>query len=109
MGVNFTGLYRIRLKGQPGDTITFRFGERLYEDGTLNPMTSVAGQIKRTKIKSSVARRQHGILRYSIQTMDLAALLWHGRPTNIFSAIKQKSATLLFSHFMYTGTWKFQD
>ena len=47
MGVNFTGLYRIKLRGQPGDTITFRFGERLYEDGTLNPMTSVAGQIKR--------------------------------------------------------------
>jgi alpha-L-rhamnosidase len=46
MGVNFTGLYRIRLKGQPGDTVIFRFGERLYEDGTLNPMTSVCGQIK---------------------------------------------------------------
>ena len=46
LGVNFTGLYRIRLKGQPGDTITFRFGERLYENGTLNPMTAVCGQIK---------------------------------------------------------------
>lgn len=47
LGVNFTGLYRIKLKGHPGDTITFRFGERLYEDGTLNPMTAVCGQIKR--------------------------------------------------------------
>jgi len=47
MGVNFTGVYNIRLKGQKGDTITFRFGERLYEDGTLNTMTSVCGQIKR--------------------------------------------------------------
>ena len=46
LGVNFTGLYRIRLKGQPGDTVTFRFGERLYENGTLNPMTAVCGQIK---------------------------------------------------------------
>ncbi len=46
MGVNYTGIYRIRLKGNPGDTITLRFGERLYNDGTLNPMTSVAGQIK---------------------------------------------------------------
>jgi alpha-L-rhamnosidase len=53
MGVNFTGLYRIRLKGQKGDTITFRFGERLYENGTLNPMTSVAGQIKRKGTKST--------------------------------------------------------
>jgi len=46
MGVNFTGLYAIRLQGKTGDTIAFRFGERLHEDGTLNPMTTVAGQIK---------------------------------------------------------------
>ncbi|MEE9461847.1 MAG: family 78 glycoside hydrolase catalytic domain [Bacteroidales bacterium] len=47
MGRNFTGLYRINLKGQRGDTVTFRFGERLYENGELNPMTTVCGQIKR--------------------------------------------------------------
>lgn len=47
MGVNFTGTYRIKLSGNPGDTITFRFGERIYDDGTLNPMTAVIGQIKR--------------------------------------------------------------
>lgn len=47
MGVNFTGTYRIKLSGRLGDTITFRFGERIYEDGKLNPMTTVAGQIKR--------------------------------------------------------------
>ena len=47
MGQNFTGLYRIKLKGQGGDTVTFRFGERLYENGELNPMTTVCGQIKR--------------------------------------------------------------
>ncbi len=47
MGVNFTGLYGIRLQGESGDTITFRFGERLYEDGKLNTMTTVAGQIKK--------------------------------------------------------------
>ena len=46
MGINFTGLYRINLKGMSGDTITFRFGERVYENGTLNPMTAVCGQIK---------------------------------------------------------------
>ena len=46
MGVNFAGLYRIRLRGQQGDTITFRFGERLYDNGELNPMTTVCGQIK---------------------------------------------------------------
>lgn len=47
MGVNFTGTYRIRLPASAQDTITFRFGERVYEDGTLNPMTTVVGQIKR--------------------------------------------------------------
>ncbi|MEN8230804.1 MAG: family 78 glycoside hydrolase catalytic domain, partial [Bacteroidota bacterium] len=47
MGVNFTGTYRIRLSGNIGDTIRFRFGERIYEDGKLNPMTVVTGQIKR--------------------------------------------------------------
>lgn len=46
MGVNFTGTYTIKLSGKRGDTIAFRFGERLYDDGTLNPMTTVAGQIK---------------------------------------------------------------
>jgi len=47
MGVNFTGTYKIELSGVKGDTITFRFGERIYPDGSLNPMTAVAGQIKR--------------------------------------------------------------
>jgi len=47
MGVNFTGSYKIKLSGNPNDTITFRFGERIYKDGKLNPMTTVIGQIKR--------------------------------------------------------------
>lgn len=47
MGRNFTGIYRVRLRGRCSDTVTFRFGERLYENGALNPMTTVCGQIKR--------------------------------------------------------------
>ena len=47
MGENFTGTYSINLSGQSGDKITFRFGERIYPDGSLNPMTSVTGQIKK--------------------------------------------------------------
>lgn len=50
MGKNFTGTYRIKLSGEKGDTINFRFGERIYDDGSLNPMTAVAGQIKRKGI-----------------------------------------------------------
>ncbi len=46
MGEVFTGTYKIKLSGRKGDTITFRFGERIYPDGTLNPMTTVTGQIK---------------------------------------------------------------
>lgn len=46
MGENFTGTYRVRLKGQKGDTVNFRFGELIYPNGELNPMTAVAGQIK---------------------------------------------------------------
>lgn len=47
MGCNITGVYRIKLRGTPGDTIIFRSGERIYENGSLNPMTTVVGQIKR--------------------------------------------------------------
>ncbi|MGA0373461.1 MAG: family 78 glycoside hydrolase catalytic domain [Flavobacteriaceae bacterium] len=47
MGENFTGTYYIKLNGKKGDKITFRFGELIYEDGSLNPMTSVIGQIKK--------------------------------------------------------------
>ncbi len=50
MGVNFTGTYRIMLEGDEGDSINFRFGERVYDDGSLNPMTAVIGQIKRPGI-----------------------------------------------------------
>ncbi len=46
MGTNFAGIYKIRLKGTPGDTITLRFGERIYDDASLNPMTTACGQIK---------------------------------------------------------------
>lgn len=46
LGVNFTGTFKIKFRGQRGDTIRFRFGERVYPNGELNPMTAVAGQIK---------------------------------------------------------------
>ena len=46
-GQNFAGLTRTRIKAEPDDTIRFRYGELLYPDGSLNPMTSVCGQIKR--------------------------------------------------------------
>ena len=49
MGQNFSGWASFRLKAPRGTKIQFRYGELLYEDGRLNPMTSVCGQIKGTR------------------------------------------------------------
>ncbi len=46
MGVNFAGIVRIKVNGPAGTKITLRYGEDIYPDGTLNVMTSVAGQMK---------------------------------------------------------------
>ena len=46
LGQNFAGWARLRLTAPPGATINLRYGELLNPDGTLNPRTSVAGQIK---------------------------------------------------------------
>ena len=45
-GLNFAGTVRLKIKALPGTRITLRYGELLDENGHLNPMTSVAGQIK---------------------------------------------------------------
>jgi len=49
MGRNFGGWARFTFDVPEGTKITMRYGELLYENGTLNPMTSVCGQIKRKK------------------------------------------------------------
>ena len=49
MGQNFGGWARFNFNVPEGTEITMRYGELLHEDGTLNPMTSVCGQIKRNK------------------------------------------------------------
>ena len=46
MGENFAGLARLRTQGPAGTRVVLRYGELLYDDGTLNPMTAVCGQIK---------------------------------------------------------------
>lgn len=46
-GKNHAGVCRFRLTGSAGDKVAMRYGELLNADRkTLNPMTSVAGQIK---------------------------------------------------------------
>lgn len=46
LGVNFAGWASFKLDVPRGTSLRFRYGELLHPDGTLNPMTSVAGQIK---------------------------------------------------------------
>jgi len=45
-GRNFAGWARLRLRAPANTAVRIRFGELLDKDGGLNPMTSVAGQIK---------------------------------------------------------------
>jgi alpha-L-rhamnosidase len=46
MGQNFSGWAQLRVTAPAGTKITLRYGELLQKDGSLNPMTSVAGQVK---------------------------------------------------------------
>jgi len=46
MGQNFAGVPRIRVQGKAGTRIKLRYGEALHPDGSLNYLTTVAGQIK---------------------------------------------------------------
>ena len=47
-GKNFSGVVELKnLEGPAGAEISIVTGERLYSDGTVNPMTAVAGQIKK--------------------------------------------------------------
>jgi len=48
-GKNFAGWVRIRHSLPRGTVVHLRYGELLHPDGSLNPMTSVAGQIKGTR------------------------------------------------------------
>jgi len=50
MGQNFAGWVRLKVRGEAGRKVTLRYGELLYPDGTLNPMTSVTGQIKSGRV-----------------------------------------------------------
>jgi alpha-L-rhamnosidase len=47
-GQNFAGWVNLRVSAAAGARVLLRYGELLNPDGTLNPMTSVAGQIKGT-------------------------------------------------------------
>ena len=46
MGQNFAGWVKLKVEAPAGTRIKLKYGELLNEDGTLNGLTSVAGQIK---------------------------------------------------------------
>jgi alpha-L-rhamnosidase len=46
MGQNFAGVVQIRVKGKAGTQIRLRYGEAVHPDGSLNYLTTIAGQIK---------------------------------------------------------------
>jgi alpha-L-rhamnosidase len=47
MGQNFAGVARLHVRGPKGTVVRIRYGEDVYSDGSLNGMTSVAGQVKK--------------------------------------------------------------
>ncbi|VAV86149.1 alpha-L-rhamnosidase, partial [hydrothermal vent metagenome] len=49
MGENFAGWVKLKINADAGTSITLRYGELINKDGSLNPMTSVAGQVKGRK------------------------------------------------------------
>ncbi|MBD0289024.1 MAG: family 78 glycoside hydrolase catalytic domain, partial [Flavisolibacter sp.] len=46
MGQNFAGVARVRVKGPAGTRVRLRYGEDVHPNGSLNYLTTVAGQIK---------------------------------------------------------------
>ena len=61
MGQNFAGWAELTVTAPAGRRITLRYGELLNADGTLNPMTGVAGQVKgRRAGKDGVPRKIGG-------------------------------------------------
>jgi len=61
LGQNFAGAASLSLSAPAGTTVVLRHGELLNADGTLNPLTGVAGQIKGSrKTKAGVLERIGG-------------------------------------------------
>lgn len=54
LGQNFAGWARLRARGPAGTKITLRYGELIYPDGTLNPMTAVMTQIKNRRQNAAI-------------------------------------------------------
>ncbi len=61
LGQNFSGWAGFRFKAPAGTKMVMRYGELLNQDGSLNPLTSVCGQIKgKRKNKAGIAENIGG-------------------------------------------------
>lgn len=84
LGRNFAGLARFQLgTGPAGQTISFRYGELLKPDGTVNGMTAVCGQIKRAGVGGPGApalaeQRDEYIRRGGGDESYAPRFTWHG-------------------------------
>eukprot|EP01064_Diplonema_japonicum_P008318 TRINITY_DN1579_c1_g1_i5.p1 TRINITY_DN1579_c1_g1~~TRINITY_DN1579_c1_g1_i5.p1 ORF type:complete len:937 (+),score=253.12 TRINITY_DN1579_c1_g1_i5:64-2811(+) len=81
--VNHAGTCEYTLQGGfPGSTAQFIYGELLYPDGTLNPMTSVAGQIKSYNpampCQPDVAYQQDTVILNGKTVTFKSGYTWHG-------------------------------
>lgn len=45
-GQNFAGWIHLKVRGEAGDSLRLRYGELLFEDGSVNGLTTVATQLK---------------------------------------------------------------
>jgi len=54
-GRNFGGIIRMKVVADKGTKIRVKYGELIYPDGSLNVMTSTAGQIKKTGLGGEAA------------------------------------------------------
>ncbi len=82
LGRNFGGIIRLSAKGPQGTRIVLRYGELLNPDGSLNVMTSVAGQVKRTGVGGpgapAVAWQQDELILGGKQVVFEPAFTFHG-------------------------------
>ena len=71
LGRNFAGWANLKIAAPAGTRIALRYGELLNKDGTLNPMTSVCGQIKGTR-KTKEGQKE------SVGGPGAPAIAWQG-------------------------------
>jgi alpha-L-rhamnosidase len=97
-GRNFTGVPDLDLAVPAGTRLTLRYGELLNADGTLNPMTSVCGQIKGT-------RKDDAGNEVPVGGPGAPPIAWQ-QDTYIAAAARPANDSARISPSMPSATWK---